>query len=66
MTRFYSLTRRALSICATFLAITLLLLGAAAPVTAQQGEPPQAFLQDPPDLVIFHTGEVKGALAAGG
>jgi len=44
----------------------VLLLGAAAPVRAQQGEPPQASLQDPPDLVIFHTGEVKGALAPGG
>ena len=66
MTRFYPLTLRVLSICATLLALAVLLLGAAASVRAQQGEPPQASLQDPPDLVIFHTGEVKGALAPGG
>ena len=67
--------RRALSICATLPVVALLLVGATRLALAQpanpepgqaEGSPPKASLQDAPDLVIFHTGEVKGALIPGG
>lgn len=54
--------QRARTLRLTILAVVLLLLGGIAQTAAQ----PKATLLDPPDLVIFNTGEVKGALAPGG
>ena len=57
---------RALFVRATVLLLALLVVAIAGEAAAEQEAPPKAGLQDVPDLVIFNTGEVKGALVPGG